>query len=544
MPASAAIHTTAPSDLAWRVIGLVNLYRLLVPLVLLALQYLAGAGGQTSTLAARPQLLLTVCVFYFFVGVLMVVARRLSWPSVRRVALMNATVDAIAIAVILYACDGVSSGLGILLVLPVGATSVLGDSRDAFLIAAIATVCVLVQQMFVYLGGNTSTGDYANAGALGVVLFAVSLLVSPIANRLRESEALVRRQEIDLANLAQLSQYVVQHLRESILVVDSSDRIRLINEAAATVLGDRSAYPGALLGEASPRLLYLLETWRQGNTSHSDPGESFVAADGGLLVRPHFAPLGGVEPAPVLIFLEDPTHIEEKVQQSKLAALGRLSASIAHEIRNPVGAMSHAAQLLGESDKIVAEDRRLTDIIRNNADRVSGIINNVLNLSRRALPHLERISLTTWAEEFRTEYCETTQWSAARMTLSTPGAEIEARVDPTQLHQVVWNLCDNAVRHACSGTPDAGIEIRIGRLSPGARPFLEVADRGPGIHTKHEERIFEPFFSGGHGGTGLGLFLARELAQTNGATLLYEARVGGGSIFRLVFADPTRWELG
>jgi two-component system, NtrC family, sensor histidine kinase PilS len=221
-----------------------------------------------------------------------------------------------------------------------------------------------------------------------------------------------------------------------------------------------------------------------------------------------------------------------------------LSASIAHEIRNPVGAMSHAAQLLGESEKLDAADRRLTDIIRGNGDRVSGIINNVLQLSRREMPHLERISLGAWVDEFRTEYCETTQWSTDRMQVTTPGADIEVRVDPTQLHQVVWNLCDNAIRHACAGQAGSAIEIRIGRLTPGARPYLEIADRGPGVDANDVERIFEPFFTRGRAGTGLGLFLARELAQTNGATLLYEARAGGGSIFRLVFADPTRWELG
>jgi two-component system sensor histidine kinase PilS (NtrC family) len=326
--------------------------------------------------------------------------------------------------------------------------------------------------------------------------------------------------------------------------VDNADRIRLINESAAQLLGDRSAYPGALLGEASPRLLYLLETWRQGSGAPADPRESFVAADGGRMVRPHFAPLGSVNPAPVLVFLEDTTLIEEKVQQSKLAALGRLSASIAHEIRNPVGAMSHAGQLLGESANLTAADRRLTEIIRSNAERVSTIINNVLQLSRREPTRLERLSLAEWMDEFRTEFCETMQWASERLEISTPGANIEVRVDPTQLHQVVWNLCDNAIRHGCSGEAGSIIEIRVGRLSPGARPYLEIADRGPGVAIPDIERIFEPFFTHGRGGTGLGLFLARELAQTNGATLLYEPRAGGGSIFRLVFADPTRWELG
>jgi len=116
------------------------------------------------------------------------------------------------------------------------------------------------------------------------------------------------------------------------------------------------------------------------------------------------------------------------------------------------------------------------------------------------------------------------------------------RVDPDQLRQILWNLCDNALKHAPQDDPERGVEIRYGRMVPNARPFLEVADRGPGVAPEHVERIFEPFYSGGRG-TGLGLFLARELAQTNGATLLYEPRAGGGSVFRLVFADPRRWEI-
>jgi two-component system, NtrC family, sensor histidine kinase PilS len=361
---------------------------------------------------------------------------------------------------------------------------------------------------------------------------------------LRESEALVRRQELDLADLAHLSQYIVQHLRESILVIDSTDRIRLINESAAQILGDDKAYPDALLGEACPQLLYLLETWRQsaGHTGvfpGTDP--TFVSADGGRVIRAHFAPLGATVPPPVIVFLEDTSLLAERVQQSKLAALGRLSASIAHEIRNPVGAISHAGQLLAESPGISGEDRRLTEIIRVNADRVSGIINNVLSLSKREETHVERLSLQAWCDEFQDEFCETMQWPRERLRASGATEDIEFRADPSQLRQIVWNLCENALKHGVRQSPDEVVEIRYGRMSPTARPFLEIADRGPGVAPEHAERIFEPFFSGGRG-TGLGLFLARELAQTNGATLLYEARPGGGSIFRLVFADPRRWE--
>jgi two-component system, NtrC family, sensor histidine kinase PilS len=542
-PASVAAPSVTPSDLAWRVIGLLNLYRLLVPLTLIAMQIFARPAWSLAN--ERSSVFLAVCIAYFTAAVLLVIARRLQWSSLRIVALVNASVDAVAIGFILYASGGVTSGLAILLVLPVLALTVLADQRDALLIAAVAVIAVLVQQVFVGITDEAPTADYVTAGLFGVVLFLVALATWPVANRLRESQALVRRRELDLENMAQLSQYIVQHLRESILVIDAQDRIRLINESAAQILGDENAYPDALIGEASPRLLYLLESWRQAERgaeaiAHLDP--TFVAADGGRVIRAHFAPLGLMDPGPVLIFLEDTSLLNEKVQQSKLAALGRLSASIAHEIRNPVGAMSHAGQLLAESPHLSEDERRLTEIIRSNAGRVSGIIDNVQRLSRREAARLERLPLGAWTEEFHEEFCETMQWPRTRLALRAMSADIEARVDPNQLRQIVWNLCENALKHAVGEDTQQIVEISYGRLSGSARPFLEVSDRGKGVAPEQVERIFEPFYSGGHG-TGLGLFLARELAQSNGGTLLFEPRRGGGSVFRLVFADPRRWEL-
>jgi two-component system sensor histidine kinase PilS (NtrC family) len=530
-----------PSDLAWRVIGLLNLYRLLVPLVLLALQSFAGADWALAT--ARPQLFVAACIGYFTAAVLLLIARRLRWSSLRIVALVNASVDALAIGLILYASGGVASGLAILVVLPVLALTVLAERRDALLIAAVAALAVLVQQVFVGVTTGAPASDYVTAGVFGAVLFLIALATWPVANHLRESEALVRRRDLDLANMAQLSQYIVQHLRESILIVDAQDRIRLINESAAEILGDSNAFPEALIGEASPRLLYLLEQWRRGTSAETGPAAdaTFAAADGARLIRAHFAPLGASE-GPVLIFLEDTGLIEQRVQQSKLAALGRLSASIAHEIRNPVGAMSHAGQLLAESPNLTQDDRRLTEIIRSNAERVSGIIDNVQRLARREQPRLERLPLSLWTHEFHEEFCQTMQWPAARLTVVAARSEAEVLVDPGQLRQIAWNLCDNALKHAVGDDEKQGVEIRYGRMSGTGRPFLEVADRGAGVPPGHAERIFEPFYSGGRG-TGLGLFLARELAQTNGATLIYEPRPGGGSVFRLVFADPRRWEV-
>ncbi len=542
MPASLAAPAVTPSDLVWRVIGLLNLYRLLVPLLLVIMQALSGSAWRLVPL--HPQLLVGTCVAYFTAALLLIIARRLEWSSLRIVALVNASVDALAIAFILYAAGGAASGLGILLVLPVFALTVLADRRDAFLIAAVAAIAVLAQQVFSALTDATPATDYVTAGLIGLALFATSLVTWPVAVRLRESDALVRRRELDLANLAQLSQYIVQHLRESILVIDGQDRIRLINESAADILSDENAYPDALIGEASPRLMFLLESWRNGavqGAPESPMDPTFVAADGTRVIRPHFAALGSSSPGPVVIFLEDTSILAEKVQQSKLAALGRLSASIAHEIRNPVGAMSHAGQLLAESPSLTGDDRRLTEIIRTNASRVSAIIDNVQRLSRREPARLEYLTLSAWTEEFQAEFCATMQLPRVRLAVAG-SADLEVRADPDQLRQIVWNLCENALRHAVHDDPAKAIELRYGRMSTNARPFLEVGDRGEGVKPELAERIFEPFFSSGRGGTGLGLFLARELAQANGATLLYEPRAGGGSIFRLVFADRRRWD--
>ncbi len=520
--------------LKWRVLGLLNLYRILVPLVLVGLYSLGGGRG----LAVESSRLFFIAagsyLCFGFFGVL-TVRRRLASAYVQTV--IQAALDILALMLLLHACGGVASGFGLLLLLPVGSLAFLLPPRSALFLAAVTILALLAHTIWQQLTGRADINVYATAGLLGTVLFTVAAASSFVAGSMQKSEALVRQKDLDLANLAELSQYIVQHLRESLLVVDASEHIRLINESAAEILGDVQAVPGALVGEVSPRLLYSLSTWRRSERGGDGPS-SFVAADGARLIQPHFAPLGGATPGPTLIFLEDTSLMAERVQQSKLAALGRLSASIAHEIRNPVGAMSHAGQLLAESPQMGEDERRLTDIIRNNSERVSTIINNVLQLSRREATNPARLSLGDWLDDFLREFCETMQVPMARMAVDEAADDLEVHIDPSHLHQVVWNLCDNAIKYG-SGS---AVEIKLNRLNPSNRPYLEVADRGPGIAANAADRIFEPFFTGSNGGTGLGLFIARELCQLNRAVLLYEPRTGNGSVFRVVFSDPQRWE--
>ncbi|MDP9008827.1 MAG: HAMP domain-containing histidine kinase [Pseudomonadota bacterium] len=522
--------------LSWRVLAVLNLYRVLVPLVLLGLYSLGGGRGIG---VKTPQLFLGTAVFYLLFGLGSVIFVRRRFASATVQTILQASIDMVVLIVLFHASGGIANGLGILFFLPVGGLAFLLTPRTAFFLAAVAAIAILSDTTWLQLHGDTDIASYATAGLLGVVLFTIAAAASFSASRMRESENLVRQKDVDLANLAELSQYIVQHLRESLLVVDAADRIRLINESAAAILGDNHAVPGALVGEVSPRLLYSLSTWRQREQGDSSPS-SFVAADGARVIQPHFAPLGAA-PGPTLIFLEDTSLMAERVQQGKLAALGRLSASIAHEIRNPVGAMSHAGQLLAESGNIGADERRLTDIIQSNSERVSTIINNVLQLSRREATKPTRLSLGDWLEDFLEEFCETMQVRETQIGIHEADGDLEVRFDPSHLHQVVWNLCDNAMKYG-EARDGISVEINLGRLTPSNRPYLEVSNRGPGIEPQAIDRIFEPFFTGRKGGTGLGLFIARELCQLNRAILLYEPRGSDGSVFRIVFSDPQRWE--
>ena len=523
--------------LNWRVLGLLNLYRVLVPLVLVSLYSLRGGRALTVD---SPGTFFAAAGFYLCFGLFSVTLVRWRLGSAYIQTILQATLDIVVLMVLLHACGGVASGLGLLLLVPVGSLAFLLPPRSALFLAAVTILALLMDTIWQQLTGRVDINIYATTGLLGIVLFTVAASGSFVARSMQQSEALVRQRDLDLANLAELSQYIVQHLRESLLVVDAADTIRLINESAAEILGAANAVPGALVGEVSPRLLYSLTTWRQSARTDDEPS-TFVAADGARLIQPHFAPLGDMDPGPTLIFLEDTSLMAERVQQSKLAALGRLSASIAHEIRNPVGAMSHAGQLLAESPAIGDGERRLTDIIRNNSERVSGIINNVLQMSRREATKPTRLNLAEWLDDFLTEFCETMQIPMAGIEVVEEVDDLEVRIDPSHLHQVVWNLCDNAVKYGES-RDGISVQIRMGRLNPSNRPYLEVADRGPGIETIAADRIFEPFFTGHKGGTGLGLFIARELCQLNRAVLIYEPRDGDGSVFRVVYSDPQRWE--
>ncbi len=538
-PASRPAASSATADFAWRVLILLNLFRLSVGALLLAVFYLVDTprivGGTDDMLAWRSLigLLAAGCIF------LVLLQRRK--PSTAGQTYLQFTIDLVAVALLIHASGGISSGMGGVLIVSVGTLALLLPTERAFLLAAVSTLVLLGQQTFAQLQGITTSAQFAPVGILGAVIFVITAIVQLLRTRLVETEALAEQRGLDLRNLVELNEYIIQHLRESIVVVDGEDQIRLINESAMKQLGAAGESGELSLNTVSPELANQLRRWREGTI---DRAQTAFSSPDGANIQPHFAPLSSGRAGGVVIFLEDTSLIAERVQQAKLAALGRLSASIAHEIRNPLGAMSHAGQLLAESPSMGKDEHRLTDIIRVNARRVSQIVESVLALSRREAARPERLQLIPWVEDFAREFVQTLELYEGAVRLVSGSPDSEVRMDPTHLHQILWNLCDNAVKYASVAAGAIAVEISCGVLEPSGRPYLEVADRGPGIKPDKVEQIFEPFYTSQPGGTGLGLYISRELAERNGATLRYQPRPGGGRAFPIVVAGPKRWQRG
>lgn len=529
-------------DLTWRALRTLNLFRLLTAALLLTL-FVAFSGDARVFGERFPALFSAAAAGWLVFAAFCWLAIRQHWVQARLIAVALVAIDIAVILGLMHASGGISSGLGGLLVVFVGAGSLVLPPRGPAFFAALATLGIFGEHFLSILGGASTAGSWPAAGILGAVVFGIAVAVQPLARRIRQSEELARQRGIDLANLSELNEYIVQNLRESIAVLDSDDRVRLINASAAQLLGAPDAATGRRLGEISPTLARYIDDWRADRSRGSHLEFTMLGEGHSARVMAHLAPLGkGDERSgPILVFLEDSSILNARVQQSKLASLGRLSASIAHEIRNPVGAMSHAGQLLAESPALTGEDLRLTEIIRSHAARVSHIVENVLQLSRRESSRPEQFALRPWLEEFAAEFRETVELQEGELSVVEAPHGLEVRMDPSHLRQVLWNLCDNAVKYA-SDTGGILVELKAGRMLRTGRPYLEVLDQGHGVDPAKVDKIFEPFFTDRQGGTGLGLYISRELCELNRATLVYQARDGGGSIFRIVFADPARWE--
>jgi two-component system sensor histidine kinase PilS (NtrC family) len=515
--------------LTWKPLRLLTFYRLILAGMLLALYI--GLEGNSTLGSANPVLYKLACVFYIGFSLVAGFTARLRRPGYELQTILQILVDIATITLLLNASGGPASGLGILLIITVATGSLLMPGRMAFLFAAVAAMAVLGEQLYSTLfTGLPRGGGYTQAGLLGAALFLTAGLVYLMARRIHASEALARQRGIDIANLARLNTHIVQRLQAGILVTDHRQHIRLINDTACKLLGIHKDSEGRALAEISPALHEELMHWR--SFPDEETGMLKSAADGAGIL-PQFTLLGTADGMGALVFLEDTATMARQAQQMKLASLGRLTASIAHEIRNPLGAISHAAQLLNESKALDKEDLRLIEIIREHTRRVNTVVENVLQLSRRVTTLPQRISVHQWLDKFMDEFIHSGLCNPEQISILVKPRDIEVYMDPSQLHQVVWNLCLNALHHAKPARMPVTLQLVCAREDNHHAPTLDIIDNGSGIEPDMADQIFEPFYTTKSGGTGLGLYISREICESNQARLNYLPAPGSGSRFRI-----------
>lgn len=518
--------------------------------------------------------------------------------------------DVAALTILLSASGGTKSGLALLFLLPVAGSAILSPALLAIGFAALCSLAILLEAVWREISTDGGSANTVLAGLFGIACFAIAIVMNRLAARLIVQERIARQRGYDLRGQIEINRLVVADMQDGVLILAADGTPRAANPAALRMLALDDARALVLDGwrghPAGTSISRHFVAWREsegriGGTldiavndpevqepgSENDDGETPAeakanatpaaeaaispaiaapiattirvlgasGADGddafGRRLRVRFvAPESETSVSGrYVVFLEDMRRVEERAQQLKLAAMGRLTASIAHEIRNPLAAISHAGALLEEetSDqpglpfgaRDMAGPQRMVSIVRENAQRLNRIVEEILQLSRRGPVKGETIALEAWLHELVDDFCPTHNCAREVVEVSVYGRPL-LRFNGEHLRQVLVNLLQNGVRYA-SGKPGSVALIAVpvgyarsrrgGAAASAARDEdahvaherieLIVQDDGPGIDRATRANMFEPFFTTHHRGTGLGLYLARELCLANGATLVY-----------------------
>lgn len=543
MPITDSIESVAPCPFskgyripvrqAWRSLSIFLLYRFVLASLFISVFY---AHFEPSLLSINNKLLF----FYsshLYLLLSIVAALCVPWRVLGYAVQAHWLVfsDMVMLILLMHACGGISSGVGVLLAVSIAAGGLLIGGRCAMSFAALASLGVLGEQIFADYNHSFALASYTQAGMLGSSFFIISLLSYILAKRSEQIAQLADEQKQTISNLEEINQYIIKHLQSGIVIVNEQQQVLMLNEAAVR-LARLDTSPKQII-EIDNRLADAFAAWLADNAAN------FVSLTlpNSAELRCHFSPLPTSHDFFYLLMFEDIALYNQRVQQSKLASLGRLTASIAHEIRNPLGAISHAGQLLAESPELSAQDQRLLDIIHSHTRRVNHIIEDILQLSRRSDSRREQIDLNQWLEKYLAGFMLEQNLDNEPFKLILNPYTLMAFADANHLKQIMDNLCQNALKY---GQPQLGKIILQSRLLA-QTPCIEVIDHGAGINRQQREHLFEPFFTTSSTGTGLGLYISKELAELNQAKLSYHVTSEDQTCFRLCLlnAEHTLIEL-
>jgi len=510
----------------WRSLKLYNAYRFLIALLLLATQDLLNNNNwlQTDKINIFSTLVIGYCIFS-------IISAFFTWlekPDIDINLPIQIIIDIIFIILLMHAQEDGQSSIGLLLIITIASASLISGGRLALFYAAVASIGILLEQSYRILLIDKSASNYTPAVLLSLGCFATAWLAYSLAKRAQQSELLASQRGLDVQNMAQINALITHEMQDGVLVVDQSFKIKHHNTQAEKLLGLESKHwQEKTLSEVSPDIASMMQEWLE----DAEPSHGFMPTNIATLnifklsttsreLRLRFLPISENRNQGAVIFIEDWSQMQTQAHQVKLAALGRLTANIAHEIRNPLSAISHANQLLQEEDSDPAT-KRMLQIIGDNVQRLDQIIKDILELNRRDRTNQEIIHVEHFIFDFYTQFCAVEKIPTSCFKLTLINAETLISFDRRHLNQILWNLCKNGWRH-CKKIENS-LNLALVLTEKTKTVHIEISDDGDGIPESVRGHLFEPFFTTEKSGTGLGLYIARELADANGAKMQYKS---------------------
>jgi len=505
-----------------------NLYRVLES-ALLALLIFSPVDILVGT-PLHPPLGQLTTVVYLAVSLLLL-AWAQSQRALRAQVLVGTLIDIVAATLAMHALPAASPGIALMLLFNIGAASLLLPLRYGLGGAALASVAMIGEMVWSSFQPGDTARPLAERMMFSVSFLAIAMLTYLLGRQMRASQALADRRGAEVNDLAEINELIIRRMRTGVAVVDNDGGLRLANEAALLLLGEAGEGERNLM-LAAPDLTRRLRKWQKDGANDDTPLR--IGPDQ-TEVLPRFARLLANSDA-TLVFLDDTSLVSRRAESMTLATLGRFSASLAHEIRNPLAAISYATQLLEESTHVADGDRRMLEIIRQQCQRTNGIVESVLGIARRERANAEHVELVGWVRRFVDDYRQMLPPESGQVQVVHENPSVPAMVDPRHLQQVLTVLLQNALNYG--RLPGQAAKVRLNVHMLDGKPAVDVCDRGPGIPDGTLGRLFRPFFTTSEHGTGLGLYIARELCLANEATLEYVPMPGGGSCFRMLLPAP------
>jgi two-component system sensor histidine kinase PilS (NtrC family) len=511
----------------WRSLRYFNLYRLMLASIFVLL---GGMFGSSLSLGTHNwKMFFIASLLYAMAAVFSFVLLKLQWPRFNLQLAGQVVVDIVGLTVLSYASGGIQSSIGLLLLVSLAAAGLVSRGKITLFFAALASIATLLEHAYAVLSDGADVAQYVQVGLLCMAYFAVAWLAHTLAKYAVDSQLLAQRRGRDLVSLSEANRLVMRDMQDGVLVVDGEGVILQMNPGAEQLLR-KSISPDSPLSTTFPILYGQYALWKQTGRASRDT----LQLDVGLQARVRFVAIERNAENGAVIFLEDMRRVRAEAQQIKLAALGRLTANIAHEVRNPLSAISYATELLQE-EQGDAKNRRLLQIVLDNTHRINQIVQDVMQLNRRDRAQPEVFELTAILRSFAEEFDPAERHAGVMLLAGLTEGEVS--FDRGHFRQVLWNLCRNALRY---GRKLPG-SLVLKMSAANGRVMLVVQDDGPGISVEHQSKLFEPFFTTAQEGTGLGLYIAKELCEANGARLEYHANEERmGACFCITFGNIHR----